>query len=187
MENLEKYSGAGGLVTKHGSRGNDLPAPGTEEYSMNDRFLYEAEFAPDEFGGYSVAFPQLPEAITFGDDIAECVERAAEVLELIVAEYLDEGKPFPVPVFSTSSRGVLRVAVSVKVTPDDIERTKCVTASEAAGILGVSNGRVTHMLDAGVLQAVPYGDGRLVTLASVNDRLKNPKSAGRPRKELTPA
>jgi excisionase family DNA binding protein len=75
------------------------------------------------------------------------------------------------------------MAVSVEVTPEMIERMKCVTATEAARKLGVSKGRVTHMLNAGVLQAVPFGNDRLVTLASINERIENPRKAGRPRKD----
>lgn len=41
------------------------------------------------------------------------------------------------------------------------------------------------MLDAGILQAVPFGNGRLVTLVSINARLKNPGKVDRPRKAVT--
>lgn len=151
---------------------------------MKNRFIYEAELKLNEYEGYSVVFPQLPDASTHGRDLAESVERAAEALELIIAEYLDEGKHLPSPTFSGHSEDTLRIAVSVEVTPELIERTKCVTATEAANMLGLSKSRVTHMLDAGILQTVPFGNDRLVTLASIKERLKNPKSAGRPRKEV---
>ena len=150
---------------------------------MNNRFIYEAELTPNEYGGYSVSFPQLPEAFTFGHDMTESVQRAVEVLELIVAEYLDEGRRLPAPKFAGYSDGVLHCAISIEVTPELIERTKCVTAGEAARLLGLTKGRITNMLNAGVLQAVPFGNDRLVTLASINDRIANPGKSGRPRKE----
>ncbi|MDR1358661.1 MAG: type II toxin-antitoxin system HicB family antitoxin [Coriobacteriales bacterium] len=154
---------------------------------MKRRFVYEAEFILDEYDGYSVAFPQLPDAFTQGKDLIESVEMAAEVLELIIAEYLDEGRRLPVPMFYGYSDKVLRIAISVEVTPELIERTKCVTATEAATMLGLSNGRITHLLDAGILQAVPFGNDRLVTLVSINKRLTNPIKSGRPRKETAAA
>ena len=153
---------------------------------MTNRYMYEAEFKPNELGCYSVRFPQLPDAFTFGADLPEALERASEVLELIIAEYLDEGKRLPSPVVQGHSESTLRGIISVEVTPEMIVRSKCVTTSEAASMLGLSRGRITHMLNAGVLQAVPYGNDRLVTLASINDRLKNPRGAGRPRKEASP-
>jgi len=146
------------------------------------RFIYEAEFELNERNGYSVSFPQLPDAFTFGNDLLEAFHRAAEVLELIIAEYLDEGKPLPAPVFTGYSEDIVRGAISVVVTPEIIERSKCVSASEAASMLGVSKGRITHMLNDGVLQSVPYGNDRLITLVSINNRLSNPRGAGRPRK-----
>ncbi|MDR1089091.1 MAG: type II toxin-antitoxin system HicB family antitoxin [Coriobacteriales bacterium] len=154
---------------------------------MNRRFVYEAEFIPDEYDGYSVSFPQLPDAFTQGEDLIESVEMAAEVLELIIAEYLDEGKRLPAPMFYGHSDKVLRIAISVEITPEIVARTRCVSATEAAHMLGLSKGRVTHLLDAGILQAIPFGNDRLVTLASINERIRNPKTAGRPRKETAVA
>ncbi|MEG0503646.1 MAG: helix-turn-helix domain-containing protein, partial [Raoultibacter sp.] len=66
-----------------------------------------------------------------------------------------------------------------------IERTKCVTPTEAAEMLGLSKGRISHMLKSGVLQAVRFGDERLVTIASINKRKKASVGAGRPKTEHT--
>ena len=154
---------------------------------MNSRFFYEAELVANELGGYSVSFPQLPDAFTYGRDLQESVCRASEVLGLIIAEFLDEGIRLPNPVFSGHSSDTLRIGVSVEVTPEMVGRTKCVTATEAAEMLGLSKGRVSHMLDAGVLQSIPFGNERLVTIASINERKANPRKAGRPRNELRTA
>jgi predicted RNase H-like HicB family nuclease len=150
---------------------------------MTNRFLYEAELQPNELGGYSVTFPQLSDAFTYGKDLNEAVLRASEVLELVIAEYLDEGISLPEPVFEGHADDVLRIGISVEVTPDLIARTRCVTTSEAATMLNLSRGRVSHMLDAGILQALPFGNERLVTIASINERKANPRKAGRPGKD----
>ena len=148
---------------------------------MKNRFMYEAEFEKENTG-YSVVFPQLPDAFTQGETLEESVDRAAEVLQLILAEYLDEGRKLPKPEYKGYSQNVFRVAVSVEVTPEFIECSKCVTAVEAANELGVTKGRVTQMLDTGILQAVPFGNERLVTIASINARKAHPRGAGRPKK-----
>ncbi|MDR3307745.1 MAG: type II toxin-antitoxin system HicB family antitoxin [Coriobacteriales bacterium] len=153
---------------------------------MSTRFIYEAEFK-DDSGGYFVSFPQLPDAFTQGDDFIQATERAAEVLQLVIASSIDTGETLPEPVFKGYCEGTLRTAVSVEVTPDLIERSKCVTVTEAAEMLGVTKGRVAHMLDDGVLQPITFSDTRLVTLASINNRLANPRKAGRPSKSLTTA
>lgn len=83
-----------------------------------------------------------------------------------------------------NSDKVLRICVSVEVTPELRERIKCVAASEAARMLGLSKQRVSGMLNDGVLHAVPLGNKRLVTLASNNKRKENPRGAGRPKKVI---
>ena len=147
------------------------------------RFTYEAELAKDELGGYSVSFPDVAGAYTFGKDLSHSIEMAAEVLQLILAELLDEGKPLPRPRFQSHGDGVLRIAVSVEITPEFIESTKCMTVTEAAEELGITTSRVSQMLNSGILQAVPFGKERLVTIASINDRKENQRKAGRPKKE----
>jgi len=147
---------------------------------MKERYIYEVELEKNEFGGYSASFPELPDAFTYGEDLEETVDRAAEVLQLIIAEYLDEGKPLPNPVFR-GSQEKLCLAISVDVSPELIERVKCMTVTEAAKALGVTKGRVAHMLDAGILLALPFGNERLVTIASVNMRKSHPRRPGRPK------
>jgi len=150
---------------------------------MKDRFIYEAELEKNETGGYSVTFPDVDGAFTFGDGLESSVDKAAEVLQLVIAGLLDEGEPLPKPRFRGHSDNAFRVAVSVEVSPEIIERVKCMTVTEAAKELRVTKGRICQMLDAGILQAVPFGNERLVTIASINARKANPGKTGRPSKE----
>jgi len=49
-------------------------------------FIYPALFTPNkQDGGFVVTFPDVPEAITQGDDIAEALEQAADCLEEAIA------------------------------------------------------------------------------------------------------
>ena len=48
---------------------------------------YFAVFCPNEEGGYTVWFPDVPEALTQGSDLHEAMEMAADVLALSLAEY----------------------------------------------------------------------------------------------------
>lgn len=144
-------------------------------------YIYEAKLTEDEDGLY-LTFPDFPGAIADGDDLAEVVEAAAETLKLFVAEYVDNGDPLPEPAYSFAAEPG-SVAIAVDVDEDYIQRTKCLTQKEAAEELGVSLGRISHMIDSGILQAVRFGNDRLVTIASVNKRKAAPKKAGRPRKQ----
>ena len=42
------------------------------------RYNYPGHFEPNELGGYSVWFPDLPECHTDGDDLDDAVNMAAE-------------------------------------------------------------------------------------------------------------
>jgi len=57
-----------------------------------------------------------------------------------------------------------------------------VTTGEAAAALGVSARRVRQMVAAGILRGRLVGDRLMITRASVERRLRNPRPAGRPPK-----
>ncbi|SFF27373.1 antitoxin HicB [Fontimonas thermophila] len=64
---------------------------------MTDTVRYMALLEPQPEGGYTVTFPDLPEAITEGDDIEQALFNAAEVLSLVLEQRLADGAPIPSP------------------------------------------------------------------------------------------
>ena len=60
-------------------------------------------------------------------------------------------------------------------------RGKTVSAAEALRMLGVSAGRVTHLLDSDNLQGYRRGRRTYVTVESIEKRAASHPSAGRPR------
>lgn len=60
-------------------------------------------------------------------------------------------------------------------------RDKTVSVAEASRVLGVSAGRVTHMLDSGILQGYRRGRRTCVTVESIEKRAASHPSAGRPK------
>ena len=58
---------------------------------------YPAFLLPAVEGGYTVVFPDLPEAFTQGDTLEEALALGQEVLAIAVEEYAAIGKPFPAP------------------------------------------------------------------------------------------
>lgn len=141
-------------------------------------YVYEANFERDE-DGFVVTFPQFPEGVTFGKDINEAASNAAECLQLLIMDCLDGGKALPAPEFSDPPKTV----VCVDVSEEDIARSKCMTVSEAAEELGVSRGRVSQLLSSGGLESFMYGTVRMVTVASVEERLANPPVPHRPKRD----
>ncbi|MBM6676137.1 type II toxin-antitoxin system HicB family antitoxin [Olsenella uli] len=103
------------------------------------RFNYPGYLEPNELGGYSVWFPDLPECHTDGDDLDDAVNMAAEALELVLESYIENGRELPEPTLDApvpeGARGLL---VSVDVDSEN----RLVTAYDAAKMPGVSDARV---------------------------------------------
>jgi antitoxin HicB len=71
---------------------------------------YPAKLMRDkEIGGYVVTFPDVKEAITQGDTIAEATAMASEALALALTFYTEKWKDLPVP--SQPKRGMRMVRV----------------------------------------------------------------------------
>jgi len=141
------------------------------------RYTYEAiiELQDD---GYYVYFPQLPDAYTSGNSRADAIKNAAEVLSLIVGEYVDEGKQLPKP-----KRVAECISVSIVLSDEDIESMKYLSLSEAAEDLEVTPGRITQLIKAGKLHDKYFGGKRMVSIESVNSVMQSSRKAGRPSKE----
>ncbi len=60
-------------------------------------FDYPVNLKPAEEGGYIVTFPDVPEAITQGEDRDEALFAARDALETALSFYLDEQKDLPKP------------------------------------------------------------------------------------------
>ncbi|MEY4910346.1 MAG: hypothetical protein RL761_9 [Pseudomonadota bacterium] len=56
---------------------------------------FAAIFEPQPEGGYTVTFPDIPEAITEGDTKDECQHNAQEVLTLCLEQRMDDGETIP--------------------------------------------------------------------------------------------
>lgn len=58
---------------------------------------YGAALARQPEGGYTVIFPDIPEAITEGDSRDAALFNAAEVLSLVLEQRIIDGDPLPPP------------------------------------------------------------------------------------------
>lgn len=59
------------------------------------RYAYPAIFTPEKDGGYSVRFPDLERCYTCGDDIADSLIMAEDVLALVLCGYEESGRHIP--------------------------------------------------------------------------------------------
>lgn len=77
-------------------------------------YAYAAEFEPgDRRGVVVVSFPDVPEAITQGDDMADARAQAEEALGLALLSYPQ--RSLPLPKAKTKTKGLVMIAVAPEV------------------------------------------------------------------------
>src|SRR5215212_4276181 len=65
---------------------------------MTHEFAYPVNLTPDETdGGFVVTFPDVPEAITQGNDVTDALVQAADALEEAIAGRIRRGDSIPEP------------------------------------------------------------------------------------------
>ena len=87
------------------------------------KLFYPAVFHEAEEGGFWITFPDLPECITEGDDMATAYEMASDALGLCLESRIEEGGSIPEP----SSPGAVTVesnAFLVIIEFDQLEYKK---------------------------------------------------------------
>ena len=104
---------------------------------------YPANFEPAEEGGFVITFPDIPEAITQGEDEEDARRRASDALESALDFYFEAPRPIPAP--SKPKRGqrlielsaslsakvlLLNEMVSQKIRPAELARRLKVTPQE---------------------------------------------------------
>lgn len=81
---------------------------------------YLARFEPEPAaGGYSVSFPDLPEAFTGGDDLEDALAQASDCLGETLSARMHDREEIPAPsgVASSGGSGLRRVAVPLDLAP----------------------------------------------------------------------
>ena len=113
-------------------------------------FVYGAEFEPGEKRGIIVvSFPDVPEAITQGDDEADARAQAEEALGLALLSYPERG--LPLPKARAKGKGLTSIAVAPDVAAKlallDAFAHSGMTKSEFAKRLRKDEKEVRRLLD----------------------------------------
>ena len=114
------------------------------------RYTYPCDLTPDqEDGGFNVTFPDVPEALTCGDDRAEALEMAEDALVVALCAYVDNDEDIPVP--SDAAEGQVMVAVppivAAKLALYTAMRKQGIAAGELAERLGLGEDAVRKVMD----------------------------------------
>lgn len=109
---------------------------------------YPAIFTPDT-GGFVVTFPDIPEAITQGDDEAEAMAMARDALVTAMDFYFEDRRQVPMP--SKPKAGERLVELPLSVTAKVLLLNQLLAAdvrpAELARRMGVKPQEVTRILD----------------------------------------
>ncbi len=109
---------------------------------------YPAHFWPDT-GGYVVTFRDIPEAITQGDNEAEAIEMAKDVLLSAIDVYVDSKRPVPMP--SKPQQGerliALPVSIAAKILLLNEMLAQAIIPAELARRMGTTRQEVDRLIN----------------------------------------
>ncbi len=145
--------------------------------------LYVCDFEFFDSDGYVCAIPcNDMGAGTFGDNLNDAVESAADWLTCVVDDALINGSELPeINIGYEPKHGGKIIAIAVSRELADI---RAITAADAAKELGISTARVAQLIKAGLLDSWKDGSRRMVSRESIEARKADMPKAGRPRKAI---
>ena len=145
-------------------------------------YICEFEFYDDGEGSVAALCLNDWGGATFGDDLDDAGESAADWLACMVDGGLMNGRELPpAKLGHEPPHGGKVIALAVSRELSDIP---AMTAADAARELGVSTARVTQLANAGLLDSWKEGSRRMVSKASVEARLEDAPKAGRPKASM---
>ena len=113
------------------------------------RYLYPCILTPEKEGGFFVSFPDIPGALTCGDDRAEALEMAEDALVAMLAVYVQQQREIPTP--SPVADGQELVAVppiaAAKLALYTAMREQRITGDALAVRLNLSDSAIRKLLD----------------------------------------
>lgn len=129
-------------------------------------YTFNASVEPDPDGGCLVTFPDVPEAISSGGDLAEARANAAEALGLALRGYLTFGRPLPKP--RTKRKGLVPIPVdattALKLAVVEAFHESGLSKSELGRRLGKAEGEARRILDPDHATKLPLLQSALAAL-----------------------
>ena len=109
--------------------------------------IYPIELTPDDTDTLLVTFPDVPEAVTFGEDEAEALLMAEDALLVMLSAYMDDRQPIPEPSPLNGRPGVaLKVTASAKIALYNALLAAGKWKTDLARMLNLTAIQVDHLL-----------------------------------------
>lgn len=129
-------------------------------------YVFGAHIETDPDGGFLVTFPDVPEAITGGETMAEARANAAEALGLALRGYLVLGRPLPKA--KSKRAGLITVpvdaATALKLAVVEAFEASGLSKSELARRLGKVETEARRILDPDHATKLPLLQAALAVL-----------------------
>ena len=115
------------------------------------RYAYPCVLTPEEEGGYSVSFPNVPEALTCGDDRDEALAMAEDALAVALGAYVRCREDIPAPPPPEAGQEVVAVplVVAAKLALYSAMREQGLSKVGLARLMGLSEGAVRKLVNPG--------------------------------------
>ncbi len=107
---------------------------------------YPVNLEPDT-GGYVVSFPDIPEALTQGDDREDALAMALDALVTSFDFYFEDSRPVPSPSPVTGDYVEVPASVAAKVLLLNAFLASGLTRVELASRIGIKKQEVTRLFD----------------------------------------
>jgi len=117
---------------------------------MHTNFIYPVTLVPDEVdGGYIVTCRDLPETITQGNSVSECLEEAQGAVEAAINGRIYSNKEIPKPSKPRKNEHLVAVPLdtAIKAAVYIAMREQGITKSELARRLGVDEKEARRITD----------------------------------------
>ncbi|MYD63796.1 MAG: type II toxin-antitoxin system HicB family antitoxin [Gemmatimonadetes bacterium] len=113
------------------------------------RYLYPCILTPEKEGGFFVSFPDVPGALTCGDDRIEALEMAEDALVAMLAVYVHQQReiPTPSPVADDQELVAVPPIAAAKLALYTAMREQGITGDALAVRLNLSDSAIRKLLD----------------------------------------
>lgn len=109
--------------------------------------IYPVELTPDDNDTLLVTFPDVPEAVTFGEDEAEALLMAEDALLVMFSAYMEDRQRIPEPSPLNRRPGVaLKVTASAKIALYNALLAAGKRKTDLARMLNLTAIQVDHLL-----------------------------------------
>jgi len=111
-------------------------------------FCYPVTFTPDDNGTILVTFPDIPEAVSFGDDEDDALLRAVDALESMLVAKMVDREDIPTP-SSTDDGPYVRLSAltTAKILLYQVMKQQNIRKAELARRLGWHAPQADRLLD----------------------------------------